>query len=255
MSTGPAGATRGIQRRIRPRRVGPGIGRLRRVSQQPSTPVPQPLRPYLDPAPLDPQWPAPRRSRSQSRVGTVVLLGLALILLVAGTVWAAGGLAERDDQYASIAPGTPFDLGPVRITLTHVEMVSPANRGSFSADRGWLVTAYGTVENTIYRPVLLSPQQARTFTRTAAGSAGVTVVGEVDRLSTQTEVELLDTTGIPPALGPVSLEVIADYPADWEPTDQVYVAFPTYRVGRDTVIPSDHEYVGSWLPAKIVPGD
>ncbi|WP_145978738.1 hypothetical protein [Granulicoccus phenolivorans] len=221
----------------------------------PPPPAPPGPRPYLDPTPLDPRWPAPRPRRTQSRLGTAVLTVLAALLLVGGTVWAAGGLEERADQYTSIAPGLPVELGAIRVVLTHAEIVSPSNRSRFSADKGWAVTAYGSVENLTDRPTILPTTDGVSFARTSAGPGAVTVTGAVDRVAIQTDAELLAGNAVPPALGPVTLTVTVNYPADWEPTDQLYVAFPTYRLVGDSLRPSDHAYAGSWLPARVVVPD
>lgn len=212
----------------------------------------------LDPLPLDPAWPVPRRPGVGG--GVIVLIVGAILILLIGTIWAAGGFERRQDRIRAYAPGATVDVGSFTFTMERAE-VRLQPEGDYKHDGPhWEIRAYGTATNTAGEPILL-------FQSGVVGlTDGWVYHGRDMAAMTRTPDGTLVTTKsmkLEPGIPNLPIRVSADLPGEWEPTGHVFVGVReqcyaahqidqgfTNKFWRDA---PHGESRGFWVPVTVLP--
>ncbi|NNG20134.1 hypothetical protein HJ590_11225 [Naumannella sp. ID2617S] len=110
----------------------------------------------LDHEPLDRGWRPPTPGQREWSASLKFLVVVSVLLLVIGTVWTAGGLAQRGDKVRSYAAGQQIDAGPMTITLNTVEITwTPKSRYREDDFDKWTVVARGSATSKLKESVFL----------------------------------------------------------------------------------------------------
>lgn len=162
-------------------------------------------RVWLDDEPLRPTWHAPRRTRPL----WIVVATVVVLAVVAGVLWATGGLAERSDDIITVQPGEVFETGPYQFVFTEATIWE--RRYGDSPRSGWEVQVYGfgrTTANT-------SGQLRSVWTAIGVDGSGIAENGSIAKVGQFRSFGVEFQPGMP--MAPVVLQ--ADLPAEFEPDE------------------------------------
>lgn len=211
----------------------------------------------LDPERLDPAWRAPRSPRPGG--GVVLLVISAVLVLVLGTVWAAGGFAKRTDRAKAFPLGEPIDVGSFTIEFTHVEVSFQEAQQIGNKPERWSLRAYGAATNTTGKPLVL-------YKPGVIGLPNGRVIGGYDvypQLRTETG-ELKNSRGLKlePGLEKVPVVLSGELPSAWRPTGHLFVGVrqQTYEAHEINQGLTSKRWsnaragsAGFWAPVRIIP--
>lgn len=166
---------------------------------------------WLDTDPLETDWRSPDRGL---RIGRLLLAVLLVLTLVAGALWASGGLRERTDERIFVEPGVVFESGPFQLSFESAR-IWEVKYGDGPREE-WKVRVYGFGRTTGDRSRSLSSRHAA-IGRMGSGTAEeatVSAVGQYRDFGAEFQ----------PGMAMTSVELDVDLPADFEPGDTIDLA-------------------------------
>lgn len=220
------------------------------MSESPGPVLGTPIR--LDPEPLDRGWRAPRRGGSGWTGSQRFLIVLAVLLLVLGGIWTAGGFQKRADRTRTYTAGQVVDVGPMTLTLERVEITFSPKASYLENDFDkWQVTAYGTATSKESEPLQLSLDPGLVLLETGRRFKADLLFGS------GTGISMLQ-----PGLKNVPVRVTGEIRGDWAPTGQLRVGMWQHKYGPQQEMADSRRSWGStstavvfWCPVTRLPDE
>ena len=174
---------------------------------------------WVDEAPVDPAWAAPRdpdeqpAGRNRRRVLAIGIPILAVLVLI-GTVFALGGFRGRDDTVTDVARGHSFTNGPYDLTFSSATVQQATGYGKYKTIQKVVVT--GTVRNNGDKA--MSPS-SDWFLADGISHGGV----QTAENAAIGDPKLFDRPmDVAPGLPPVRIDVEFDFPPTFKDTELVF---------------------------------
>lgn len=189
-----------------------------------------------------------------------LLVILAVLILVLGTIWAGGGFERRRDRVQAYPPGTSLDAGSFTLRMERAEVRFQPKQEFSSDEPTWELRAYGTATNTteeglvLYRAGVIALPDGWIY----RGRDFHAMVRRPDG-----ELVTVKSSQLDPGMSDLPVRVSGELPAEWEPTSHVFVgvreqSYAAHRINQGFTDKSwdtapNGKSMGFWVPVTVLP--